>query len=56
MAPDIEVIDRPDLVAKGHDPSLEKGIEVLMQQLEKTPPPPKIQVPAPWREGMPLAE
>jgi tricorn protease len=37
VAPDIEVIDRPDLVAKGLDPSLDKGIEVLMQQLSKSP-------------------
>jgi tricorn protease len=38
VAPDIEVIDRPDLVVAGHDPSLEKAIEVLMQQLKEHPP------------------
>jgi tricorn protease len=38
VAPDIEVVDRPDLIAKGIDPTLDKGIEVLMQQLAKTPP------------------
>ena len=38
VAPDIEVVDRPDLVAKGIDPTLDKGIDVLMQQLAKTPP------------------
>jgi tricorn protease len=37
VAPDIEVIDRPDLVAKGSDPTLDKGIEVLVRQLAKTP-------------------
>jgi tricorn protease len=37
VAPDIEVIDRPDEVAKGHDPSLEKAVEVLMEQLQKNP-------------------
>ncbi len=34
-APDIEVVDRPDLVAAGHDPTLEKAVEVLMQELKE---------------------
>jgi tricorn protease len=38
VAPDIEVYDRPDLVVKGHDPSLEKAVEVLLEQLKKNPP------------------
>lgn len=38
VEPDIEVIDRPDLVAKGQDPSLEKAVEVLLEQLKKNPP------------------
>lgn len=38
VSPDIEVIDRPDLVAAGHDPSLEKAIEVLLGQLKEHPP------------------
>ncbi|MBK5259988.1 MAG: hypothetical protein JJE51_10365 [Thermoanaerobaculia bacterium] len=37
MSPDIEVVDRPDLVAAGHDPSLEKAIEVLLEELKKKP-------------------
>ncbi len=37
VSPDIEVVDRPDLVAAGQDPSLEKAIEVLLEQLKKTP-------------------
>ncbi|MBK5259986.1 MAG: PD40 domain-containing protein [Thermoanaerobaculia bacterium] len=37
VSPDIEVIDRPDLVAAGHDPSLEKAIEVLLEELKKKP-------------------
>ncbi len=37
VAPDIEVVDRPDLVAKGHDPSLEKAVEVLLESLEANP-------------------
>ena len=39
VAPDIEVIDRPDLVAKGQDPSLERAVEVLLKALEDNPPP-----------------
>jgi tricorn protease len=46
VPPDIEVVDRPDLVAAGKDPSLEKAIEVLMQQLREKPPV-KVTVPPP---------
>ena len=45
VAPDIEVVDRPDALAKGQDPTLEKGIEVLMEALKKSPPK-KVTVPA----------
>jgi tricorn protease len=44
VAPDIEVIDRPDAIAKGEDPSLEKAVEVLMEELKKNPPV-KVKVP-----------
>ncbi|HET7437185.1 MAG TPA: S41 family peptidase [Thermoanaerobaculia bacterium] len=44
VSPDIEVVDRPDLVAAGHDPSLEAAVKLLLEQLEKNPPK-KIQVP-----------
>jgi len=37
VAPDIEVVDRPDQLAKGQDPTLEKAIEVLLKELEKKP-------------------
>jgi tricorn protease len=37
VAPDIEVEDNPGLVAQGRDPSLERGIEVLLQELKKRP-------------------
>ncbi|MFL6280821.1 MAG: PDZ domain-containing protein, partial [Vicinamibacterales bacterium] len=37
VAPDIEVIDRADLVAKGQDPSLETAVKVLLDELEKNP-------------------
>jgi tricorn protease len=37
VAPDIEVIDRPDLVAQGIDPSIDKAVEVLLEELEENP-------------------
>jgi tricorn protease len=50
VAPDIEVIDRPDEVAKGNDPSLEKAVEVLLEQLKKNPP---VKVPVPPAPKLP---
>ena len=47
VAPDIEVVDRPDLVAQGRDPSLERAIEVLLGELGRNPPVP-VQEPVPW--------
>ena len=47
VSPDIEVVDRPDLVVAGHDPSLEKAVEVLLQQLKEHPPAPVTVPPAP---------
>ncbi len=47
VAPDIEVVDRPDLVIQGIDPSLDKAIEVLLEELEKNPPAPLVIPPAP---------
>lgn len=38
VAPDIEVIDRPELVAAGQDPSLEAAVEYLLAELETNPP------------------
>ncbi len=38
VAPDIEVVDRPDLVAAGRDPSLEAAVRYLLEELEKSPP------------------
>ena len=46
VSPDIEVIDRPELIVAGHDPSLERGVQLLMDELAKNPPK-KITVPAP---------
>lgn len=36
--PDIEVVDRPEQLAKGVDPCIEKAVEVLLKELEKNPP------------------
>ncbi len=40
VAPDIEVELDPALWRKGRDPQLEKAVEVVLQELEKNPPPP----------------
>ncbi|HEY0942350.1 MAG TPA: PDZ domain-containing protein [Steroidobacter sp.] len=37
VAPDVEVIDRPELVAAGRDPSVEKAVEMLMEELKRQP-------------------
>ena len=44
--PDIEVVDRPEQLAKGQDPGIEKAVEVLLKQLEENPPR-KINAPKP---------
>ena len=36
--PDIEVVDTPHKVAKGQDPSLEKAVEVLLEELKTKSP------------------
>jgi tricorn protease len=35
--PDIEVVDRPEQLAKGQDPMIEKAVEVLLKRLEENP-------------------
>ncbi len=35
--PDIEVTDRPEQLAKGEDPCIEKAVEVLLKQLNEKP-------------------
>lgn len=47
VAPDIEVVDRPELVAAGRDPSVEKAVEVLLAELARNPPRPVVAPPAP---------
>jgi tricorn protease len=38
VPPDVEVEQLPSEVIKGHDPQLEKAIEVILEELEKNPP------------------
>ena len=38
VPPDVEVEQWPAEVEAGHDPQLEKAIEIVMEQLEKNPP------------------
>ena len=35
--PDIEVVDRPEELAKGNDPAIQKAVEVLMDELKRNP-------------------
>jgi tricorn protease len=51
VAPDIEVIDRPELIAAGKDPSIEKAVEVLLGQLPGSPKPRLQAPPAPAKFG-----
>jgi tricorn protease len=37
VSPDVEVIDRPDLIAKGQDPSLEYAVKMLLEELKAQP-------------------
>jgi tricorn protease len=39
VPPDIEVEQTPSEVIAGHDPQLEKAIQVVMEELKKNPPP-----------------
>ncbi len=38
VAPDVEVLQDPALVRAGHDPQLERAVEIAMQALAKQPP------------------
>jgi len=40
VAPDIEVDITPALWRQGHDPQLEKGVEVALKQMQDHPTPP----------------
>jgi len=56
VSPDIEVVDRPEQLAKGIDPCIEKAVEVLLKQLKENPVK-KVNAPPPpdrskWNEQM----
>jgi tricorn protease len=36
--PDIEVVDRPEALARGEDPSLEAAVKYLLEELQRNPP------------------
>ena len=38
ITPDIEVENDPEVVRQGHDPQLEKAIQVVLAELDKDPP------------------
>lgn len=54
VSPDIEVIDRPELIAAGKDPSVEKAVEILLQDLARHPKRAIVAPPAPTNFGDPL--
>jgi tricorn protease len=47
VAPDVEVIDRPEAIAAGRDPSLDAAIQHLLRELQAHPPTPVVPPPAP---------
>ena len=47
VAPDIEVVDRPELVAAGQDPTLEAAVQHLLKELDNNPIPTVEAPPAP---------
>ena len=49
VPPDVEVEQLPALVADGHDPQLEKAIEVALAELAKNPPKQAVRPPFPVR-------
>ena len=49
VPPDIEVEQLPAEVINGHDPQLEKAIEVILEELEKNPPHKPVRPPYPVR-------
>ncbi len=49
VAPDIDVEQTPAAVIEGHDPQLEKAIEVALEQLKQNPPKEPVRPPYPIR-------
>jgi tricorn protease len=52
VSPDVEVVDAPDALARGEDPTLEAGVKYLLDQLQKNPPK-RLVVPHPPTGGAP---
>src|ERR671932_2415860 len=36
--PDVEVVDRPETLARGEDPTLEAAVKYLLEELRRNPP------------------
>ena len=49
VAPDIEVEQTPAAIIEGHDPQLEKAIDVVLEQLKLNPPKEYVRPPYPIR-------
>ncbi len=47
IAPDVEVDQDPELVRKGHDPQLERAVELALEALAKSPPKKLVRPPYP---------
>lgn len=55
--PDMDVDNRPDLVAAGHDPQLEEGVRYLMAKLSSMPPrKPRTELPHRGKDGEKLGQ
>jgi tricorn protease len=52
VPPDVEVLQDPALVAAGHDPQLEKAVELALARLAESPP--KYYPRAPYPDRHPL--
>ena len=51
VSPDIEVIDRPELIHAGQDPSVERAVKELLKELNANPKKPLVVPPAPTEFG-----
>lgn len=47
VAPDIEIVDRPERIAAGEDPTLEAAVDHLLRELDASPPAPVEAPPSP---------
>lgn len=56
VSPDIEVIDRPEQLAIGKDPSIEVAVGVLLEELGDTQRKKPVAPPAPTRFGVPAGQ